>query len=67
MTLIDAKTGSRHVLLGDSARELLASIAETASGEWVFPGKGGDEPLTKGDLYSLWIKARDAAGIVADA
>ncbi|MDE0694901.1 MAG: tyrosine-type recombinase/integrase, partial [Boseongicola sp.] len=27
----------------------------------------GDEPLTIGDLYSFWIKARDAVGIVADA
>jgi len=67
LTLIDAKTGPRHVLLGEAARELLAGLAETASGEWVFPGKGGDEPLTKGDFYSFWIKARDAAGIVADA
>ena len=67
LTLIDAKTGPRHVLLGDSARELLDGLAETASGDWVFPGKNGDEPLTKGDLYSFWIKARDAAGIVADA
>ena len=57
----------RHDLLGESARKLLAGLAETASGEWVFPGKGGDEPLTKGDLYSFWIKARDTAGIVADA
>ena len=67
LTLIDAKTRPRHVLLGEAARELLASLAETASGEWVFPGKSGDEPLTKGDLYSFWIKARDTAGIVADA
>jgi len=67
LALIDAKTGPRHVLLGEPARELLANLAETASGDWVFPGKSGDEPLTKGDLYSFWIKARDTAGIVADA
>ena len=67
LTLIDAKTGPRHVLLGESARKLLADLAETASGKWVFPGKCGDEPLTKGDLYSFWLKVRDAAGIVADA
>ena len=67
LALIDAKTGPRHVLLGEAARELLASLAETASGEWVFPGKDGDEPLTKDDLYSFWLKARDTAGIVADA
>ena len=24
-------------------------------------------PLDKGDLYKFWLKARDAAGIVADA
>jgi len=67
LTLIDAKTGPRHVLLGEAARELLASIAETASGEWVFPGKSGDEQLGENDLYWFWIKTRDAAGIVADA
>ena len=67
LTLIDAKTGPRHVLLGESARELLAGLAESASGEWVFLGKSGDEALTKGDLYSFWIKARDTAGIVAAA
>ena len=67
LTLIDAKTGPRHVLLGEAARELLDSLAETASGEWVFPGKSGDEPLGENDLYWFWIKTRDAAGIVADA
>lgn len=56
-----------YYLLGETARELLDRLAETASGEWVFPGKSGDEPLTKSDLYPFWIKARDAAGIVADA
>ena len=67
LALIDAKTGPRHVLLGESARELLHGLAETTFGEWVFPRENGDEPLTKNDLYSFWIKARDAAGIVADA
>ena len=67
LTLIDAKTGPRHVLLGEAARELLNGLAETASGEWVFPGKDRDEPLNKNDLYQFWIKARDGAGIVADA
>ena len=67
LTLIDAKTGPRHVLLGEAARGLLDGLAEMVSGEWVFPGKGGDEPLTKDDLYSFWLKARDTAGIVADA
>ena len=58
---------SSAVLLGAAARELLDSLADSASGEWVFPGKGGDEPLAKHALYGLWIKARDTAGIVADA
>ena len=65
--MIDAKTGPRHVLLGEAARELLNRLAETASGAWVFPGRGEDEPLNKDDLYKFWIEARDAAGIVADA
>ena len=67
LTLIDAKTGPRHVLLGEAARELLHDLAEKASGEWVFPGNDRDEPLNKNDLYQFWIKARDTAGIVADA
>ena len=67
LTLIDAKTGPRHVLLGEAARELLGSLTDSASGEWVFPGKGGDELLTKHALYSFWIKACDMAGVVADA
>ena len=67
LTLIDAKTGPRHVLLGEAARELLGGLAEAASGEWVFPGQSGDEPLGKNDLYWFWRKTRDAAGIVADA
>ena len=64
---IDLKGDTTHVLLGEAARELLASVAGTASGEWVFPGSSGDEPLDKHDLYKFWLKARDAAGIVADA
>ncbi|MDE0473748.1 MAG: tyrosine-type recombinase/integrase [Gammaproteobacteria bacterium] len=36
-------------------------------GEWVFPGRTGDEPMDKHDLWTFWIKAHDAAGIVADA
>ena len=67
LALIDGKTGPRHVLLGEAARELLASLAETATGEWVFPGKGEGGPLHKGDLWTFWTRARDAAGIVADA
>ena len=67
LTLSDSKTGPRHVLLGEAARELLAGLAETATGEWVFPGENGDEPLDKNDLWKFWTTTRDAAGIVADA
>lgn len=67
LTLIDAKTGLRHVLLGEAARELLNGLAGTASGEWVFPSDKGNGPLSTDDLWRFWIKARDAAGIVADA
>ena len=67
LALIDAKTGPRHALLGAAAREVLDSLAGSASGEWVFPGKGGDERLTDGALYWFWTKARDLVGIVADA
>ena len=67
LTLTDSKTGPRHVLLGEAARELLEGLAETAAGEWVFPDKGADRPLGENDLYWFWRKTRDAAGIVADA
>ena len=66
LTLIDTKTGPRHVLLGEAARDLLDSLTNSTFGECVFPGEKGDEPLTKHALYKLWIKARDMAGIVAD-
>ena len=67
LTLIDAKTGPRHVLLGEAARELLGNLAESASGEWVFPSSRRDGPLTKNELYWFWTSTRDSAGIVADA
>ena len=67
LTLIDAKTGPRHVLLGEAAWELLDGLGDTASGEWVFPGKVADEPLGRNDLYWFWRRVRDAAGIVPDA
>ena len=41
LALGDSKTGPGHVLLGETARERLHGLAETASGEWVFPGGRG--------------------------
>ncbi len=67
LALIDAKTGPRYVLLGDAARELLNGLADRASGEWVFPGRNGDGPLSKNELNYFWTRARDEAGIVTDA
>ena len=67
MTLIDAKTGPRHVLLGEVARELLNRLAESASGEWVFPATKRYGPLTNNELHYFWTKARREAGITADA
>ena len=43
LALIDAKTGPRHVLLGEAARELLQGLVVSASGEWVFPGRSEDD------------------------
>lgn len=65
--LIDAKTGPRHVLFGEAARELLDGLAETASGGRVFPGGKGNGPLSADDLWAFRTRARNAAGIVADA
>lgn len=67
LTLIDAKTGPRHVLLVEEARKLLGALAGLSSEECVFPGAGGEEPLNENALYYFWLKARDDAGIVADA
>ena len=67
LTLISTKTGPRHVLLGEAARELLDRLAGTASGEWAFPGENADEPLIIHALYGFWLKARDAAGVLGDA
>ena len=67
LALIDAKPGPRHVLLGEAARALLNALADTASAEWVFPDESGEAPLIDGALYCFWTKARDMAGIVADA
>ena len=67
LALIDAKTGPRHVLLGVAARKLLRGLADTASGEWVFPGRKESGPLSTNTLWMFRSKARDAAGIVADA
>ena len=65
--LIDAKTGPRHVLLRDAVRELLHGFVATASGKWKFPGDEGNGPLGMDDLWRFSIRARDAAGIAADA
>ena len=67
LTLSDAKTGPRHVLLGGAARELLAGLAETVSGEWVFPATRREGPLGANELYYFWTVTRNTAGIVADA
>ena len=67
LTLIDAKTGPRHVLLGEAARELVDSLAESASGEWMFPASRREGPLSKNSLYYFWTATRDVAGIVVEA
>ena len=43
LALIDAKTGPRHVLLGEAARTLLDSLADSASGEWCSPAIPGTD------------------------
>ena len=61
----DAKTGPRHVLLGEAARELLDCLAEMAYRAGV-SGLQGRRTVGPNDLWGFWVKARDAAGIVAD-
>jgi len=53
--------------LGEAARELLNGLAETASGEWVLPGKDGGGPLAEHVLNWFWKRTREAARIVANA
>ena len=50
LALIDAKTGPRHVLLGEAVPDLLNGLADSASGEWVFPGDKGNGPLNENEL-----------------
>ena len=57
--------GPGHVLPDETARVPLKGLVETASGEWAFPGRNGDEPLSKDNLHSFRLEARDAAKIVA--
>ncbi|MDE0002613.1 MAG: tyrosine-type recombinase/integrase [Rhodospirillaceae bacterium] len=66
-TLTDAKTGPRHLLLGEAARELLNALAEIASGEWVFPDGKENGPLSTNNLWMFGINVSDAVGIVPDA
>ena len=49
LTLIDAKTGPRHVLLGSATRELGAvdNLAVPFRGTGCSPGENGNEPLTR--------------------
>ena len=69
LTLSDATTGPRHALLGEAARELLDGFAGTASDEWMGIPRlhTGPATLSVDDLWKFWIKARAAAGFVADA
>ena len=56
-----------HLRVCSLVRLLPAGLAETGSGERVILGKGEGGPLNKDHLWTFWTKARDAAGIVADA
>ena len=67
LVLRESKTGPRQVPLGEDARSLLARLAKTRSGEWVFSGTAPKGHMSEGVLYWFWNKVRDEAGIVADA
>lgn len=67
LELTDTKTGPRCVPLSEAARKILGGLAGSASAEWVFPGKSGEEPLSENALYRFWRKARDMAKLAADA
>ena len=67
LVLAESKTGPRQVLLGVAARELLERMPKAACDEWVFPGATPGRALSEMALYLFWIRAREEAGIVADA
>ena len=50
LVLAYSKTGPRHVLLGEAARELLERLSKTRSSEWVFPGATAGRPLSEAVL-----------------
>ena len=67
IVLHESKTGPRHVLLSEAARELLEHSSKSRSAEWVFPGATSGRPLGESTLYLFWRRVRDEGGIVADA
>ena len=67
LAVIHAKTGPRHVLLGEAARQLLDSLADATTAESVFSDHKRNEFLSESELYRFLKKTRDAAGTVADA
>ena len=42
-------------------------LGAAAYGAWVYPSRGGDEPLDRNDLWTFWTGARREAGTVTDA
>ena len=57
--LPDSKTGPKTIQLPAPARAVLAALPRT--GEFVFPNRKGDGPMT--DLGRRWLKLRKLAGL----
>ena len=58
--LRESKTGPRQVPLGEAAREQLAALAKSRSGEWVFPGTAPGGHMSEGALHWFWCGVRAA-------
>ena len=65
----DEHSTNRSLSLKDASTpfSLRALLPTRLPANWVFTEASTGEPLTKNALYHFWLKARDEAGIVADA
>lgn len=57
--LADSKTGPKVLYLNDEALATLAGLPQTSA--WVFPGRGGKQPLV--NVTRTWRRIRDLAGL----
>ena len=65
IVLAETKAGrTQHVVMSDSARQVLKSLAEGAHSEWVLARRNDDSrPMSKETLEKAWQRIRAIAGV----